>query len=127
MAAIEAALAISGPADRSIAELAALLQQHGANLDAPLEALSARIAGLGKLGIGGESVGFAPRFGRNIDYYTGFVFELWAPGPDGPLQVAGGGRYDTLMRTLGAETDIPAVGCAIRDERLLVACHVKGR
>jgi ATP phosphoribosyltransferase regulatory subunit len=121
LAAIEAALAIAGPAEKSIAELAALLRRNGTDLDAPLQALSARIADLRKLGIGDESVSFAPRFGRNIDYYTGFVFELWAQGPDGPLQVAGGGRYDGLLRTLGAAEDIPAVGCAIRDERLLLA------
>jgi ATP phosphoribosyltransferase regulatory subunit len=35
--------------------------------------------------------------------------------------VAGGGRYDTLLRALGASADIPAVGCAIRSERVLAA------
>jgi histidyl-tRNA synthetase len=37
------------------------------------------------------------------------------------VQVAGGGRYDTLLKTLGSSSDIPAVGCAIRDERVLAA------
>jgi ATP phosphoribosyltransferase regulatory subunit len=121
LAVIEAALAISGPAEKGVAALGAVLKKHGVSLDAQLGALNARIAVLAKLGFAGEQVNFAPRFGRNLDYYTGFVFELWARDADGPVQVAGGGRYDTLMKTLGAASDIPAVGCAIRDERVLAA------
>jgi histidyl-tRNA synthetase len=49
------------------------------------------------------------------------VFELWARDADGPVQVAGGGRYDMLLKTLGSANDIPAVGCAIRDEHVLAA------
>ena len=127
LSAIEAALAISGPAEKSVAELAALLKQRGAGLDTRLSALSARIGDLRKLGLAGEAVNFAPRFGRNMDYYTGFVFELWARDADGPVQVAGGGRYDSLLRTLGAAGEIPAVGCAIRDERVLAARDFAGR
>jgi ATP phosphoribosyltransferase regulatory subunit len=121
LSAIEAALAISGHAEKSLGELVALLKTHGVSLEAPLETMAARIAGLRKLGLSDGQVSFAPRFGRNMDYYTGFVFELWARDADGPVQVAGGGRYDTLLKTLGAARDIPAVGCAIRDERVLAA------
>jgi ATP phosphoribosyltransferase regulatory subunit len=56
-----------------------------------------------------------------MEYYTGFVFELWAKDAEGAVQVAGGGRYDTLMEQLGAKKHIPAVGCAIRTERVLAA------
>jgi len=121
LSAIEAVLAISGPAEKSLADLAAVLKTHRIALDAPLEAIAARIGDLRKLRLSGEQVSFAPRFGRNLDYYTGFVFELWARDADGPVQVAGGGRYDTLLKTLGSSSDIPAVGCAIRDERVLAA------
>ena len=47
-------------------------------------------------------VRFTAHFGRNMEYYTGFVFELWSRDAEGPVQVAGGGRYDTLMEMLGA-------------------------
>jgi ATP phosphoribosyltransferase regulatory subunit len=124
---IQAVLAISGPAEKSLTDLAAILKRHGIALDACLNAIAARIEDLRKLRLSGEQVGFAPRFGRNLDYYTGFVFELWARDADGPVQVAGGGRYDTLLKTLGAAHDIQAVGCAIRDERVLAAREfVKG-
>jgi len=66
-------------------------------------------------------VSFSVRFGRNLDYYTGFVFELWTRDAEGPVQVAGGGRYDTLLEQLGAKRSIPAIGVAIRTERVLAA------
>jgi ATP phosphoribosyltransferase regulatory subunit len=73
-----------------------------------------------------KRISFAARFGRNMEYYTGFVFELWSRDAEGRVQVAGGGRYDTLLRTLGASKDIPAVGCAIRPERVLAALRATG-
>ena len=64
---------------------------------------------------------FTAHFGRNMEYYTGFVFELWARDSEGPVQVAGGGRYDTLLESLGAKQPVSAIGCAVRTERLLAA------
>ncbi len=68
-----------------------------------------------------ERISFSARFGRNMEYYTGFVFELWSRDEEGAVQIAGGGRYDTLLEQLGASRAIPAVGCAIRTERVLAA------
>jgi len=68
-----------------------------------------------------KRVTFAARFGRNMEYYTGFVFELWSRDAEGPVQIAGGGRYDTLLERLGAKKPIPAIGVAIRTERVLAA------
>ena len=49
-----------------------------------------------------QDAAFAAEFGRNLEYYTGFVFEIVAPelGPKSP--VAGGGRYDSLLADVGA-------------------------
>jgi len=118
---IEEALAISGPAEKSLAGLAALLKRHDVALDGPLGDMARRVDILRRLGLPDEAVQFAPRFGRDLDYYTGFVFEIWGRAADGALQIAGGGRYDTLLRTLGASHDVAAVGCAIRDDALLAA------
>lgn len=118
---IEEALAISGPAEKSLARLEALLKRHDVALDGPLSAMAARVDILRRLGLPDEAVQFAPRFGRDLDYYTGFVFEIWGRAGEGALQIAGGGRYDSLLRRLGAGGDIAAVGCAIRDEALLAA------
>ncbi|HEX6902594.1 MAG TPA: ATP phosphoribosyltransferase regulatory subunit [Thermoanaerobaculia bacterium] len=50
-------------------------------------------------------------------YYDGLVFNAYA-GP-AALPVGGGGRYDRLFRSLGAE--VPAVGFSLSLERLLEA------
>jgi ATP phosphoribosyltransferase regulatory subunit len=59
------------------------------------------------------AIRFSTGFGRRLDYYTGFVFELHDPArPDAP-QLVGGGRYDQLMTKLGSPEPVPAVGCSI--------------
>ncbi len=114
-------LAISGPAVPSVEKIRALMKSAGVSLDAPLKAMTMRLATLKSLGVDAKNVSFAARFGRNMEYYTGFVFELWANDAEGPVQIAGGGRYDTLMEQLGSKKHIPAIGCAIRTERVLAA------
>lgn len=56
---------------------------------------------------------------RGLHYYTGLIFELHAAAPDGePIQLAGGGRYDNLVSTLGGSEPTPAAGFAYGIERL---------
>lgn len=86
---------------------------------AALDAYDRRLALLANAGIPFERVQFSAEFGRNLEYYTGLVFEVQAPGLDADSPVAGGGRYDGLMRAAGAIVDVPAVGGAIHTERLL--------
>ena len=52
---------------------------------------------------------FITNFGRNIEYYTGIVFEIFV----GKKEIARGGRYDDLLKSLGAKKNIQAVGAAI--------------
>jgi len=126
VALIERVLSVAGPARASLAELRALMKKNRIKLEAPLAAMEARIEALEKLGFDEKRLDFAARFGRNMEYYTGFVFELWSRDSEGPVQIAGGGRYDQLMRTLGASRDVPAVGAAIRSERVLAARRKTG-
>jgi ATP phosphoribosyltransferase regulatory subunit len=61
-------------------------------------------------------------FGRHFEYYTGMVFQVEVEGQGVAGQIAGGGRYDGLIRALsGGSRDVPAVGAAIHTERLLAA------
>jgi len=55
-------------------------------------------------------------FGHGMAYYTGLSFEIYASGIDRPI--AAGGRYDDLLKSLGASDALPAVGGAIALERL---------
>ena len=64
---------------------------------------------------------FSTEFGRKLEYYSGFVFQIEAPGMGETEPVAGGGRYDNLLTALGAPCAVPAVGSAIHTERLLAA------
>lgn len=52
---------------------------------------------------------------RDLDYYTGIVFEALLPGSGKP--VIGGGRYDNLYGTYGES--LPATGFAIEIDRIL--------
>lgn len=58
---------------------------------------------------------------RDLEYYSGFLFEIYASALTQVGHVCGGGRYDNLLEGLGAGTSIPAVGFAIRLDRLLPA------
>jgi ATP phosphoribosyltransferase regulatory subunit len=119
-------LAVSGPAEESLNQIRALTKEAGVALDAPLAAMEQRLRMLNELGVESDRVSFAARFGRNMEYYTGFVFELWSCDAEGTVQIAGGGRYDSLLEQLGAGRAIPAIGVAIRTERLLAACKAQG-
>jgi ATP phosphoribosyltransferase regulatory subunit len=119
--AIAQLLNISGPAQEAMAKIRALLTTANINLDPQLAAMDARLATLKSLGLDLGKVQFTAHFGRNMEYYTGFVFELWANDKEGPVQIAGGGRYDSMMEMLGAKKPVSAIGCAIRTERVLAA------
>lgn len=54
---------------------------------------------------------------RNLEYYTGSVFELYAPGMG--FTLGGGGRYDSLLARFGAP--MPAVGFGLGLDRLHAA------
>ena len=56
-----------------------------------------------------QDINFISDFGRDIEYYTGIVFEIFSE----KKEIARGGRYDDLLKSLGAKKNIPAVGAAI--------------
>lgn len=66
-------------------------------------------SGLSDLGI---AYRVAPTLVRGLDYYTRTVVEFMLTAPEyAGIAVAGGGRYDGLLKTMGAE-DIPGTGIA---------------
>jgi ATP phosphoribosyltransferase regulatory subunit len=71
---------------------------------------------------GAAPIIFDAGFGRHFEYYTGMVFQIEIEGAGVAGQIAGGGRYDGLIRALsGGSRDVPAVGAAVHTERLLAA------
>ena len=58
---------------------------------------------------------------RGLDYYNRTVFEFKGGGGGANGTVGGGGRFDALSRRIGGEADLPAVGFAIGEERVVLA------
>jgi ATP phosphoribosyltransferase regulatory subunit len=116
---IESYLAISGAPKQAVERVAALGKDSGIDLSAPLSSFVRRLESLEKSGIDLARANFATEFGRNLEYYSGLVFQIEAPGLQYAL--AGGGRYDGLLADLGAPREVPAIGSAIHTERLLAA------
>jgi ATP phosphoribosyltransferase regulatory subunit len=120
-AVLERFLAVRGDPDAASAELRALAAESRIDLAAVLDAFDARTGFIAARGVDVTTLSFSAAFGRNLDYYTGAVFEIRdARRPEAPPLV-GGGRYDRLLQTLGAERAVPAVGCSIWLERLAEA------
>jgi len=59
---------------------------------------------------------------RDFDYYTGMVFEAYAPQVG--YSLAGGGRYDNMLADFGLAC--PATGFALGIERILLAREQQG-
>ncbi len=93
------------------------------------------IAGLlAAQGIGADRAVIDPSVVRGLGYYTGPVFEaeltFEITGEDGkPRQfgsVAGGGRYDDLVKRFTGQA-VPATGISVGVDRLLAALRATGR
>jgi ATP phosphoribosyltransferase regulatory subunit len=108
-------LAIAGPPAQALAAAAALAREAGAQLDGLWDEWAARLGALADAGVPLGALHLEAGFGRAFGYYDGFLFELdsAALGPSAP--VAAGGRYDGLLKRLGAAGS--AVGCMVRPAR----------
>jgi ATP phosphoribosyltransferase regulatory subunit len=110
-------LAISGDPDDAVAQLRALASGAGLDLSAAIDQLESRVGFMAARGIDVRKTRFSTSFGRGLDYYTGFEFELHALG-NGTEPLVAGGRYDGLMTQLGSAAPIPAVGFSVWVEAL---------
>jgi ATP phosphoribosyltransferase regulatory subunit len=117
---IDRFLAIAGDPDEALVQLRTLADDARLDLSAALDSFENRIGFMAARGIDTGAIRFATAFGRGLDYYTGFEFEIGAAGKNGDPLVAGG-RYDGLMTQLGARDPIPAVGFAVGIEQLVKA------
>jgi ATP phosphoribosyltransferase regulatory subunit len=112
VAAIERFLSITGEPDDALAELRRLAADAKLEITAAIDLLESRIGFMAARGLDVRKVRFATSFGRGVDYYTGFEFEVHATG-NGTEPLVAGGRYDGLLTRLGATSPIPAVGFSI--------------
>ena len=110
-------LAIAGDPDQAVAQLRALAADAKLNITAAIDQFESRVGFMAARGIDIRATRFSTSFGRGLDYYTGFEFELHAKD-NGVEPLVAGGRYDGLMTQLGAAVPIPAVGFSIWVETL---------
>ncbi len=88
----------------------------------PVKQLRKIHRGLENLGLI-EKVSYDLALTRNLDYYSGMVFEIMSP--DLGYNICGGGRYDRLIKSLGGEKT-PARGFAMGIERLRLIKEKQG-
>src|SRR5438105_9739974 len=110
-------LSIAGDPDDAIAQLRALADDTKLNITAAIDQFESRVGFMAARGIDTGKTRFSTSFGRGLDYYTGFEFELHGKG-NGVEPLVAGGRYDGLMTQLGAPNPIPAVGFSVWVEAL---------
>jgi ATP phosphoribosyltransferase regulatory subunit len=110
-------LAISGDPDDALSQLRALASDAKLDIAAAIDQFESRIGFMAARGIDVGTTRFSTSFGRGLDYYTGFEFELHHKD-NGVEPLVAGGRYDGLMTQLGAPSPIPAVGFSIWIEAL---------
>ncbi|MBO6855179.1 MAG: histidine--tRNA ligase, partial [Marivivens sp.] len=140
-----------GLSDEQAGPVLAFLTSRGADNAATLENLSAAVGesaigqeGVSELktiadlldaqGYGPDRIVIDPSVVRGLGYYTGPVFEaeltfeiLDEKGrPRQFGSVAGGGRYDDLVKRFTGQ-EVPATGVSIGVDRLLAALRAKGR
>jgi len=111
-------LSVTGDPDSASRQLRALAAEAKLDIGAALDSFDQRTGFLAARGMAVERYAFSAGFVRDLDYYTGFVFEAADPKRADGRPAIGGGRYDRLARRLGAAKDIPAVGAAIWIDRL---------
>ncbi len=115
---LDAYLALTGDPDAAASAARDLARRAGLDdprLEAALALFEERNGFIAARGLPLERFVFTGSFARNLDYYTGFIFEV---GQDGEKPVVGGGRYDGLLQHLGSRDALPAVGCSFWLERL---------
>ncbi len=74
----------------------------------------------------GVAYEISPRLVRGLDYYVRTAFEFTSDALGSQSAVAGGGRYDGLVETLGGPPT-PGIGFALGEERLAMILEKAGR
>ena len=111
-------LAISGDPDSASRQLRQLAADARLDFGGALDSFDQRNGFLAARGLNIAEFSYSAAFVRDLDYYTGFVFEAVDATRPEARPAVGGGRYDGLARRLGAESDVPAVGAAVWIDRL---------
>ena len=109
--------AVRGDAAVTLDAVRKLLGKYGLNAGA-LTSLEDLLTALASHSLDNVDASLDMGLARGLAYYSGLVFEIRRA--DGAV-VAGGGRYDGLVRALGGPQDVPALGFAYTLEHVVAA------
>lgn len=111
-------LSIKGDPDTASGEIRYLADNANLNMNEAIDVFESRCGYMAIKGVNINNVIYAGNFARNLNYYTGFVFELHSPHRSDGKPLGGGGRYDRLMGALGAQKPLGSVGGSLWVDRL---------
>ena len=111
---------VHGAPKRSLSKATQLARRYGLD-PGPLLPLEETLRVLELHGLTETKVSVDLGLARGLAYYTGLVFEVrHGSGKERP-SLGGGGRYDGLIRALGGQREVPALGFAYTVERVVEA------
>lgn len=116
---LERYIAIEGDPDQAAEAVRDLAKEAGLEIGSALAVFEERTGFMAARGLDVAAFSFSAAFARNLDYYTGFIFEVQDSRRSDAKPIVGGGRYDRLLQHLGAESPIPAVGCSFWLDRIV--------
>jgi len=111
---LEQFLSIHVPLTQAVSKLEDFANKTQLHLEQALSIFAARCEALRNDTLLREEVYYDAAFGRLLDYYSGFIYEIRHE----TQILVGGGRYDHLLNLLGSSTPIPAVGFSLWLDRL---------
>lgn len=111
---------ISAAPESAFAQMSNLLPADDTDCAAALAQWRSMLPLLAGCDIPAERITIQPDLARSWEYYTGVVFEVYSH--DG-LHLAGGGRYDELIRLISGAESVPAVGFVYYPDEILRAAH----
>ena len=112
----------AGPPGTALPALRAVLRSYGL-ADEPVQEVEQAISFFDSYFDAPADVEVNLALGRGLRYYTGLVFEVYDTAG---IQIAGGGRYDDLVRSLGGRQGAPACGFSFGLERVIAAAERSG-
>ena len=110
---------LEGPPQFVLDEARSVALEKGMKSDS-FDELNKLVNALVSRGVSEYDIALDLGLAMGIAYYTGVVFELHASSTE-RASLGGGGRYDSLVKALGGEEDVPALGFAYNMDEVLGA------
>ncbi len=119
--AIQDLLAIRSAPAEALSTLEAFSRRTGVVFGPLIEEFRQRTDLLEAYGVDLTGSVLTPGLKRDLEYYTGFIFDVLAGQPSAadPMPLGGGGRYDQLLSSLEEGRNAAAAGFALTVERIL--------